>query len=166
MGKDHFSRREFLGVGAAVAGASLVGNPIFPSPRPAAQAPRGPASNRVRFGIVGVAMQGQALLSQSIQLDNVEGAAARDIYDGRHTLARESAGAELPVTRRYQQLLDDRTIDAIIVATPDHWHRRILVDAVSAGKDVYMEKPMSHSPADGVAMVEAEIGRASCRERV
>jgi predicted dehydrogenase len=155
MRKDQFSRREFLGVGAAVAGASLVGNSIFPSPGPAWQAPRGAPSERVRFGIVGVGMQGQALLTQSIRLDGVECAAACDLYDGRHVLAREIARPDLPVTRRYQELLDDRNIDAIIVAVPDHWHRKIVVDAVSAGKDVYCEKPMSHSPADGVAMVDA-----------
>jgi len=62
---------------------------------------------------------------------------------------------DLPVTRRYRQLLDDKNIDCIVAAVPDHWHRQIVVDAVSAGKDIYCEKPMSHSPADGVAMVEA-----------
>ncbi|MDQ3995634.1 MAG: Gfo/Idh/MocA family oxidoreductase [Gemmatimonadota bacterium] len=154
MSKDQFSRREFLGVGAVVAGASLVGAPIFPKPSPR-QGQRGPASERVRFGIVGVGMQGSALLATSIRLDGVECVAACDLYDGRHTLAREIVRADLPVTRRYQQLLDDRTIDCIIAAVPDHWHRKIVVDAVSAGKDVYCEKPMSHSPADGVAMVDA-----------
>jgi predicted dehydrogenase len=155
MSKDQFSRREFLGVGAAVAGASLVGNPIFPNPTPVWQAPRAPASERVRFGIIGVGMQGSSLLTESIKFADVECAAACDLYDGRHTLAREIVRADLPVTRRYQQLLDDRNIDCIIAAVPDHWHRQIVVDAVSAGKDVYCEKPMSHSPADGVAMVDA-----------
>jgi predicted dehydrogenase len=155
MKKDQFSRREFLGVGATIAGASLVGNPVFPAAEPVWQAPRAPASSRVRFGIIGVGMQGQSLLTESIKFADVECAAACDVYDGRHTLAREIAGSSLPVTRRYQQLLDDRNIDCIIAAVPDHWHRKIVVDAVSAGKDVYIEKPMSHSPADGVAMVEA-----------
>ena len=153
--KDQFSRREFLGVGAAVAGASLVGKPLFPNPAPEWQAPRTAPSERVRFGIIGVGMQGSALLSNSIRFEGVECAAACDLYDGRHTLAREIAGAELPVTRRYQQLLEDRNIDCVIVAVPDHWHRQIVLDALSAGKDVYCEKPMSHTPADGVAMVEA-----------
>src|SRR5688572_11888536 len=114
-----------------------------------------PPSDRVRFGIIGVGMQGSGLLSQSIQLRDVECAAACDLYDGRHTLAREIVRPDLPVTRRYQQLLEDRTIDCVIVAVPDHWHKQIVVDAVTAGKDVYVEKPMSHSPADGVAMVDA-----------
>jgi predicted dehydrogenase len=52
-------------------------------------------------------------------------------------------------------LLDDKEIDAIIIAVPDHWHKQVVVDAVGAGKDVYCEKPMSHSAADGVAMVAA-----------
>ena len=155
MRKDQFSRREFLGVGAAVAGASLVGNSIFPNPAPSWQAPRGAPSQRVRFGIIGVGMQGSALLTESIKFDGVECAAACDLYDGRHTLAREIVRPDLPVTRRYQQLLDDRNIDCIIAAVPDHWHKQIVLDAVSAGKDVYCEKPMSHSPADGVAMVDA-----------
>ncbi len=81
--------------------------------------------------------------------------AACDLWDGRHALAREITRPDLPVTRRYQDLLNNKDIDAVIVAVPDHWHRPIVVDALSAGKDVYCEKPMSHDPADGVAMVEA-----------
>jgi predicted dehydrogenase len=105
--------------------------------------------------MIGVGMQGSSLLGESIRLEGVECAAACDLYDGRHALAREIVRADLPVTRRYQQLLDDKTIDCIVAAVPDHWHRQIVVDAVSAGKDIYCEKPMSHSPADGVAMVNA-----------
>lgn len=123
MGKDQLSRREFLGVGAAVAGASIVGNPIFPNPEPVWQAPRVAPSSRVRFGIIGVGMQGNSLLAESIRFPEVECAAACDVYDGRHTLAREIAGPTLRVTRRYQELLDDRNIDCIIAAVPDHWHK-------------------------------------------
>ena len=155
MSEDQLSRRKFLGVGAAVAGASLVGNPIVLTSEIPKRKRRDSANARVRFGIIGVGMQGSGLLSQSIQLPEVECAAACDLYDGRHTLAREIVRPDLPVTRRYQQLLEDRTIDCVIVAVPDHWHKQIVVDAVAAGKDVYVEKPMSHSPADGVAMVDA-----------
>jgi predicted dehydrogenase len=127
----------------------------------AASRTAGAPSDRVRFGIVGVGMQGSGLLENAIQLPGVECAAACDLYDGRHTLAREIAGASLRTTRRYQDLLDDKGIDCIVAAVPDHWHRRLVVDAVRAGKDVYVEKPMSHSAADGVAMVAAarETGR-------
>jgi len=113
------------------------------------------ASDRVRFGMVGVGLQGSGLLSTAIALPGVQCAAACDLYDGRHVRAREIAGANLKTTRRYQELLADKDIDCIVAAVPDHWHRKIVVDAVSAGKDIYCEKPMSHSVADGVAMVAA-----------
>jgi hypothetical protein len=57
-------------------------------------------------------------------------------------------------TRRYQELLENKDIDCLIAAVPDHWHKQIVIDGVTAGKDVYCEKPMSHTPADGVAMVK------------
>src|SRR5881394_3189125 len=141
------SRREFLELSGAAVGASLGPTSL--------RARRMPPSDMVRFGMVGVGMQGSGLLGESIKLPGVACASAADLYDGRHTLAREIAGATLPVTRRYQQLLDDKTIDCIVAAVPDHWHRRMVVDAVSAGKDIYCEKPMSHTAADGVAMVDA-----------
>src|SRR5690349_24827620 len=154
MSKDQFSRREFLGVGAAVAGASLVGGAI-PNPIASLSKRRVAPSDRVRFGMVGVGMQGHGLLGESITLPGVECAAAADLYDGRHTLAREIVRPDLPVSRRYQDLLDNKDIDCIVAAVPDHWHKQVVVDAVSAGKDIYCEKPMSHTAADGVAMVEA-----------
>src|SRR6058998_3565783 len=154
--KTNLSRREFLGTSAVAAGASLAAKTIVPLPYDRGTPPgAGPASDRVRFGMIGVGMQGSGLLSQSIRLPGIECAAACDLYDGRHTLAREIVRADLPVTRRYQALLDDKTIDCIVAAVPDHWHKQVVVDAVSAGKDIYCEKPMSHSAADGVAMVDA-----------
>ena len=153
--RNDWSRREFLGTSAA-AGASLAAQNIGPlSQQLLVRPPPGPASDRVRFGMVGIGMQGNWLLSESIQLPGVECAAACDLYDGRHTLAREIVRPDLPVTRRYQELLDNKDIDCIVAAVPDHWHKQVVVDAVSAGKDIYCEKPMSHSAADGVAMVDA-----------
>ena len=162
MSTSPVSRRQFLELGAAAAGASIVGRTASASAAehletpPAPRGRPGAPSDRVRFGIIGVGMQGQGLMRGSLQLDGVECAAACDVYDGRHTLAREIANrTDLPVTRRYQELLANKEIDAIIAAVPDHWHRKIVEDAVAAGKDVYCEKPMSHSAADGVAMVDA-----------
>src|SRR6266550_3109822 len=110
MSKDQFSRREFLGVGAAAAGASLM-KPVFPFS--ALSSLRSP-SDRVRFGMIGIGMQGNNLLGTSIRLDGVECAAAADLYDGRHTLAREIVRPDLPVTRRYRELLDNKDIDCIV----------------------------------------------------
>src|SRR5881409_3144569 len=147
MSKKNWSRREFLETSAAAAGASFAAKRLGIR--------RVAPSDRVRFGMVGVGMQGSGLLATSIQLPGIECAGAADLYDGRHTLAREIVRPDLPVTRRYQTLLDDKTIDCIVAAVPDHWHKQVVVDAVSAGKDIYCEKPMSHSAADGVAMVAA-----------
>ena len=156
MSGDRVSRREFVGVGAAVAGASLLGDPLLAkvvtSPRAVT---RVAASDRVRFGMIGIGMQGSGLLGTAIQLPNVECVAAADLYDGRHVLAREIVRPDLPVTRRYQELLDNKDIDCVIAAVPDHWHRQVVIDAVSAGKDIYCEKPMSHTAEDGVAMLDA-----------
>lgn len=151
------SRRQFLRAGAITAGGLLASNAIrldaqsIPS-QTAAVAP----SDRLRFGIIGVGMQGSGLLSSAISLPGVECVAASDLYDGRHTLAREITGnPNLPVTRRYQELLDNKQIDCIIAAVPDHWHKRVVVDACNAGKDIYCEKPMSHTASEGFDMVAA-----------
>jgi len=154
---SRFSRRKFLGMTAAAAGASLAANSILLEPAPllGASLPAG-ANDRLRFGIIGVGMQGSGLLADAIELPGIECVAACDLYDGRHTLAREiTAKNDLPVTRQYQKLLENKEIDCIVAAVPDHWHKQIVVDAVNAGKDIYCEKPMSHSAGDGVVMVEA-----------
>src|SRR5712691_10675189 len=158
MIRNRFSRREFIGLGAAAAGASLGLTTILLDPDSLWALPQAvAASDRVRFGMIGIGMQGSGLLTNSIELPGVECIAACDLYDGRHTLAREIvARPNLPTTRRYHELLDNKEIDCIVAAVPDHWHKQIVVDAVSAGKDIYCEKPMSHSPADGLEMVAAQ----------
>lgn len=156
MKKSDFSRREFLQKSAGVAGAAAAAKVITLHPEPLfAEGTTVAPSDRVRFGIVGIGMEGSGLLKTAVELPGVECVAACDLYDGRHELAREIVGKPIPVTRRYKDLLDNKEIDAIVIAVPDHWHKQVFVDSVLAGKDVYCEKPMSHSPADGIAMVEA-----------
>ena len=155
MKRGHFSRRKFLQTSTGVAGGSLAAS-VIPLHQPLFAAERAAApSDRLRFGMVGIGMEGTNLLSTAIDLPGVECAAACDLYDGRHELAREIVKKPIPTTRRYQELLDNKEIDAIVMAVPDHWHKQIFVDALAAGKDVYCEKPMSHSAADGAAMVAA-----------
>lgn len=162
--KKDLSRRKFLQKTAGAATALAAANTLFlrDTRLEATSYPAVPASERVRFGMIGVGMQGSGLLTNAIQLPGIECVAACDLYDGRHTLAREITGnANLPVTRRYKELLDNKEIDCLIAAVPDHWHKQVVVDAVRAGKDIYCEKPMSHSPADGLEMVKA--GKATGR---
>jgi predicted dehydrogenase len=156
LSRNILSRRKFLGISAAAAGTSLAAKTILLDSEPLLASPMA-ASDRLRFGMIGIGMQGNWLLSSAIELPGVECVKACDLYDGRHTLAREITGKpNLPATRRYQELLADKNIDCIIAAVPDHWHKQIVVDALSAGKDIYCEKPMSHVAAEGVEMAEAQ----------
>jgi predicted dehydrogenase len=161
--KKDLTRREFLHRTATAAGALAATNSIFlhDTRLEAAAYPAVPPSDRIRFGIIGIGMQGSGLLTNAVQLPGVECVFACDLYDGRHTLAREIAGPDIRVTRRYKDLLDSKEVDCLIAAVPDHWHKQVVVDAVHAGKDIYCEKPMSHSVADGIEMVKA--GKATGR---
>jgi predicted dehydrogenase len=148
-----FPRRRFLQSGA-IAAAGL--RTILLEPQSTASAAQVAPSDRIRLGIIGIGMQGSGLLPSAIALPGVECVAAADLYDGRHTLAKEiTNNPNLPTTRRYQELLDRKDIDCIIAAVPDHWHKRVVVDACNAGKDIYCEKPMSHTAEQGFDMVEA-----------
>src|SRR5207247_11221864 len=112
-----------------------------------------PPSDRVRFGIIGIGMQGSDLLRNSIQLPGVECVAACDLYDGRHRLAKEIVGAGVSTTRRYQELLNNREIDCIVAAVTDHWHMQIVVATGLAGKAIYCEYALTDYAVDGVALV-------------
>src|SRR5205085_5877736 len=151
------TRRQFLQKTAGTEGALAISRTILIEPEhiPTALESVVPPSDRLRFGMIGVGMQGSGLLTNAITLAGVECVAAADLYDGRHTLAKEITGTKIKTTRRYQDLLDGKEINCVIAAVPDHWHKQVVVDAVNAGKDIYCEKPMSHSPADGIAMVAA-----------
>ena len=156
--KNDLPRRGFLQAAGVAAGTLYTSKtiqleePLLAGTEQGAVAP----SDRVRFGIIGVGMQGSGLLSHAITLPGAECAGAADLYDGRHTLAKEiTNNAALTTTRHYQELLDRKDIECIIAAVPDHWHRQVVVDACSAGKDIYCEKPMSHTIAQGFEMVEA-----------
>lgn len=156
MENKSYSRRQFLHQSANTLGAVAVSRNILLEPEHIPLPFQNVApSDRVRFGMIGVGMQGSGLLTNAIQLPGIECVAAADLYDGRHTLAKEIAGSKVYTTRKYRELLDNKEIDCIVAAVPDHWHKQVVVDAVNAGKDIYCEKPMSHTPADGLAMVAA-----------
>src|SRR5271154_4274293 len=145
---SEFSRRRFLQTGSGLAvAAALPGAVVL------GQAQTVASDDRVRFASIGVGIQGSSLLRAAVTLPQAQCVAACDLYDGRHTLAKEIAGANIKTTRRYQEILEDKSIEAVIIATPDHWHKQITIDAIKAGKDVHCEKPMSHTIAEGAEMV-------------
>ncbi|MCS6953150.1 MAG: Gfo/Idh/MocA family oxidoreductase [Bryobacteraceae bacterium] len=115
------------------------------------------ANDRLRLGVIGTGPRGQWLMKalQRIAGAEIEFVAVCDVYDVRRNEAARLAGGAVEQYLDYRSLLDRRDVDAVIVATPDHWHGRITVDALNAGKDVYVEKPMVHFPKDGQAVVRA-----------
>lgn len=157
MRKQSISRREFIQAAAGAGSITLAGRSFLLEPTVLAAAPRSvPPSDRVRFGLIGVGMQGSGLLKTSIRLPGVECVGACDLYDGRIELARQLVEKPILTTKRYQELLENKEIDCLIAAVPDHWHKQIVVDCCNAGKDVYCEKPMTHAVSEGFNMVAAE----------
>ena len=150
------TRRNFMRIGAAsvAAGAATRITLLEPAALWSATAPLA-ASDRVRFAGIGTGTRGCQLLEASLLVPGVECVAVCDLYDSRHEAAQEALQKQVPATRRYREILDRKDVDAVIVAVADHQHRRIVVDACAAGKDVYCEKPMSHTLEDGFAMVDA-----------
>ena len=151
-----FSRRSFLQVGGGATLAALTPGAASAAPI-RLQEPAQPvhSGDPVRFASIGVGIEGSILLRHCVTIPQAQCVAACDVYDDRHTLAKEIAGQGIVTTREYRQILNDPKIEAIVLATPDHQHAPIAIAAVRAGKDVYCEKPMSHTIADGEAMVKA-----------
>ena len=151
-------RRRFLqgaAAGAALTKPVLLATPALQQSNQPAAAPAG-ANDRLRFAMIGVGMQGSGLLTNALMLNGVECVGAADLYDGRHMLAKQITGnPNLFVTRRYHDLLERKDIDCLIAAVPDHWHMRVATDVCNAGKDIYIEKPMSHTVQQGFEMVKA-----------
>lgn len=154
--RSRFSRRDFLRGGSGIAAGAVTASVVMLEPLYLSSAPRPvPPSDTIRFGIIGVGMRGSTLLRGAITHPGAECAAACDLYDGRHILAHEIVGKSIPVTRDYRDLLDNKEIDCIINATPDHWHKQIVMDCLAAGKDVYCEKPMTHAVDEGFEIIAA-----------
>ena len=152
---ESWTRRQFLKAGSGAVAGGAMGYTLL-EPKPLLAAPRPvPPSDRVRFAALGVGIRGCLLLQASLQVPGIECVAVADLYDSRKSAAELALKRSIPMTRDYRSLLDRKDIDAVIVATQDHQHRRIFVDACAAGKDVYCEKPMSHNVEDGFAMIEA-----------
>jgi predicted dehydrogenase len=138
------TRRHFLQASsAAAAGPAFAQRAISPN-------------DRIRFAIIGAGGMGMADVRSALLAPGTELVAAADVYQGRLDRAREIWGKQIAITRDYRELLDRKDIDAVIVATPDHWHQRISIEAMEKGKDVYCEKPMIQHVAEGAAMVDAE----------
>ncbi len=112
------------------------------------------ANDRVRAGIIGAGGRGRYLIGQFKEL-GVDVGVVCDVYQPNLDAGVKEASTGARPVRDYRRLLEDKSLDAVIVATPDHWHARMVIDAVEAGKDVYVEKPLAHKIDEGFAIIEA-----------
>ena len=137
------TRRHFLGAAAGTVAAA----PLM------AQGGRS-ANDKIQIALIGGGGQGSGDVHSSLASGS-KIVAVSDIYQGRLIHAKETWGSDVFVTRDYREVLARRDVDAVIVATPDHWHRQVSIDAMNAGKDVYCEKPMVQHIDDGAPVVAA-----------
>jgi predicted dehydrogenase len=152
--KAGINRRQFMQkslVGAAA--APLAARSVRAEPGPAPRAVS--ANNRIQVGVVGVGARAHQLLAAATAVPGVEIVGVCDAYTGRVARAIERTNGKARDYGDYRALLDDRSIDAVIISTPDHWHKDQTVEALAAGKDVYLEKPMTLTIDEGPEFIAA-----------
>ena len=116
----------------------------------------GAANDRIQVGIIGVGARVQSgLLDAVVAVPGVEVIGVCDAYKGRVTRALERLGTKAKDYGDWRAILADKSIDAVIIGTPDHWHKQQTLEALAAGKDVYLEKPMTFTIDDGPEMYAA-----------
>jgi len=133
---SHMDRRTFVAV-AAASHSRILG-----------------ANDRIRAALIGAGGRGRYLTAQFKEL-GVEMAGVCDVYEPNLQAGLKEANTGARAFDDYRRVLDDRAFDAVVIATPDHWHARMVIDAVEAGKDVYVEKPMAHTIAEGFDVIAA-----------
>jgi predicted dehydrogenase len=142
-------RREFIkqvaGVGA-MASATALSTKRIPG-----------ANERVHVGLIGCGGRGRYDSRLMREVPNVDFTAACDVYEPHAARAKAWAGPQCRAYGDFRKLLEQKDVDAVLIATPDHWHATVAVLACQAGKDVYVEKPLSYCIAEGKAIVEAAL---------
>ena len=149
------NRRNFLKVAGSATAGTILGAKVHSLSLPQAESVSPVAANdHIQIALIGAGGQGQGDTKVAVQVPGVKLVAVSDCYDGRLEHSKEIWGDDVFTTRNYKEILARKDIDAVIIGTPDHWHKQISVDAMKAGKDVYCEKPMIHSHSDGPEMIE------------
>lgn len=149
--RSSWNRRRFLGTSLAGGAALALG------PRLASAAAAG-ANDRIRIGVVGTGGRARHLMRLLKELPGCEMVAVSDAYEPRMLEAAEIPGSGAVKHPDYRRLLEDKDVHAVVVGSPDHWHLKMTADAIAAGKDVYLEKPVSRTLEDGDALLKLALG--------
>jgi len=112
-------------------------------------------SDQLNVGIIGSGGRGRFLMERFARDASVRLIAVCDVYEPNLEAGLSVAQGKAKAYRRYKELLNDKNIDIVIIATPEHWHHQMVLDALAAGKDVYVEKPLCHTPEQGVELMHA-----------
>jgi len=148
MSKQH-DRREFLGrLGVGAAGLMAAGY---------TGTARGYAANEtLNVGCIGTGGRTQMLMRSLEGIQGVRLTAVCDIWDQHLEAGKQLADPKAATTKDFRELLGRKDVDAVIIGSPDHWHVPMTVEACAAGKDVYVEKPLTHDLSEGAAVIEAQ----------
>ena len=153
---DSRSRRDFLRLVATSATLAGTTTHVLADDKDEDKCKKVSANDRIGLALIGAGGQGMSDTRAALDAPGVELVAACDIYTGRLARAKEIWCDQLFTTRDFRAILERKDVDAVIVATPDHWHMPIAVAAMEAGKDVYCEKPMVRLAAEGLKLVETQ----------
>jgi len=152
MSDSRINRREFIKRGTAGAGAGLTLGAINHT---AAAIQSDSPNGRITVGFIGVGARAQELMMAVQQVPGTEVVAVCDAYRGRLERAVERTGGRAKVYKDHREVLALPGVDAVVIATPDHLHKTHAVAALEAGKDVYIEKPMTYTVGDGLEIIAA-----------
>jgi predicted dehydrogenase len=114
------------------------------------------ANDTLQVGLIGVGGRCRHLVQSFPKIPNVKITAVCDVWDANLEAAKKLAAPNAFATKHHEELLARKDVDAVLIATPDHWHVPITVDACKAGKDVYVEKPLTHDLEEGKAVIAAQ----------
>src|SRR6516165_11567769 len=115
------------------------------------------SNDRIRLGVIGVGNRGDQLLDAFLVHKDCEIAAFCDVYEPYLEAAQKKVGGSATLHHDYRKLVEQKDLDAVVIATPDHWHALQFVAACRAGKDVYVEKPLSLTIAEGRKMADVAL---------
>ncbi len=113
------------------------------------------ANEKIRLGLIGAGQRMKGLMDAADKAGPCEIVAISDVYGPRRDLFKERSAGLATTHLDYREILDNKNVDAVIIASPDHWHVRMAVDALAAGKDVYLEKPVTHTLEEGAVLTKA-----------